>query len=467
MSRLVENFDPGTTRFDVVIIDEASQADAMGLIPLYMAKSVVIVGDNEQVSPDAVGDRLDTTQRLIDEHLSGIPNAILYDGQRSMYDIALESFGGHICLTEHFRCASEIIAFSNKLSYGGRIKPLRDMSASKLRPHVVPYRVQGGLSNKKVNEREAETVAALLCAAIEQPEYAGATFGVISLLGEEQARRIETLLRQWLSPAEYEERRIMCGMPPQFQGDERDVMFLSVVDGPVGGPLTLRADGANAMYKKRYNVAASRARDQMWVVYSVQPDVDLQPLDIRRTLISHALDPMAAVKEFQGVEEKAESEFEREVIRRLIDRGYRVTPQWPVGRYRLDIVVDDGEKRLAIECDGDRYHPLEKLADDMARQAILERLGWTFARIRGSAFFRDPEEAMKPVFARLESLGIAPIGLTEPLPASEANHSDLTRRIIARAEERLREMTVGNDDVMPAVVVQEEMVLDLQDSALE
>ncbi|MCW3098349.1 MAG: Protein of unknown function (DUF559)/UvrD/REP helicase [Chthonomonadaceae bacterium] len=467
MSRLVENFDPGTTRFDVVIIDEASQADAMGLIPLYMAKSVVIVGDNEQVSPDAVGDRLDTTQRLIDEHLSGIPNAILYDGQRSMYDIALESFGGHICLTEHFRCASEIIAFSNKLSYGGRIKPLRDMSASKLRPHVVPYRVHGGLSNKKVNERESETVAALLCAATEQPEYAGATFGVISLLGEEQARRIETLLRQWLLPAEYEERRIMCGMPPQFQGDERDVMFLSVVDGPTGGPLTMRADGANAMYKKRYNVAASRARDQMWVVYSVQPDVDLQPLDIRRALISHALDPMAAVKEFQGVEVKAESEFEREVIRRLIDRGYRVTPQWPVGRYRLDIVVDDGEKRLAIECDGDRYHPLEKLADDMARQAILERLGWTFARIRGSAFFRDPEEAMKPVFARLESLDIAPIGLSEPLPASEANHSDLTRRIIARAEALQREMTVGNEDVMPAVVVQEEMVLDLQDSALE
>ena len=457
MSRLVENFDPGTTRFDVVIIDEASQADAMGLIPLYMAKSVVIVGDNEQVSPDAVGDRLDTTQRLIDEHLSGIPNAILYDGQRSMYDIALESFGGHICLTEHFRCASEIIAFSNKLSYGGRIKPLRDMSASLLRPHVVPYRVRAGQSNKKVNEREAEAVAALVCAATEQPEYEGSTFGVISMLGEEQARRIETLLRQRLPPREYEERRIMCGMPPQFQGDERDVVFLSVVDGPADGPLTLRADGANAMYKKRYNVAASRARDQMWVVYSLQPDVDLQPLDIRRALISHALDPMAALKEFQAIEEKAESEFELQVIRRLLDRGYRVTPQWQVGRYRIDIVVDDGEKRLAIECDGDRYHPLEKLSEDMARQALLERLGWTFARIRGSAFFRDPASAMEPVFARLESLGIAAIGSAEAPQSSEENRSGLTRRIIIRAEAIQRANAPETADDTPSA--QEELLL--------
>lgn len=456
MSRLVENFDPGKTRFDVVIIDEASQADAMGLIPLYMADSVVIVGDNEQVSPDAVGDRLDIIQRLIDEHLSGIPNAVLYDGQRSMYDIALESFGGHICLTEHFRCAAEIIAFSNKLSYNGRIKPLRDMSSSHLRPHIVPYRVHNGQSSKKLNEREADAIAALICAAAEQPEYQVSTFGVISLLGEEQARRIETLLRQRLSPSEYEKHRIMCGMAPQFQGDERDVVFLSMVDSSTGAPLSLRDDGPNFMYKKRYNVAASRARDQMWVVYSMQPDVDLKAGDIRRRLIKHALDPLATLQEFQSVEAKAESPFELDVIRRLVAKGYRVIPQWEVGRYRLDIVVDDGKRRLAIECDGDRYHPLEKLADDMARQAILERLGWTFARIRGSAFFRNPDEAMEPVFERLEMLGIAAIGATHESQPN-ANQSDLTRRVFMRAAELQKQKPLE----IERAVVQEEMILEL------
>ena len=58
LSRVVENFDPRTARFDVLVIDEASQLDVMGLIAIYMAKQVVIVGDHEQVSPEAVGRRL-------------------------------------------------------------------------------------------------------------------------------------------------------------------------------------------------------------------------------------------------------------------------------------------------------------------------------------------------------------------------------------------------------------------------
>jgi len=72
------------------------------------------------------------------------------------------------------------------------------------------------------------------------------------------------------------------------------------------------------------------------------------------------------------------------------------------------MVVEGGGRRLAIECDGDRYHPIEKLAADMDRQAILERLGWQFVRIRGSAFYRNQELAMQQVFKRLEELEIPP-----------------------------------------------------------
>jgi hypothetical protein len=89
----------------------------------------------------------------------------------------------------------------------------------------------------------------------------------------------------------------------------------------------------------------------------------------------------------------------------------------------------------------------------MARQAILERLGWTFARIRGSAFFRDPEAAMKPVFARLQSLGIAPLGSADGLAASEENHSDLTRRVIARAEAIQTEHASAQDAAVAVVGV--------------
>jgi very-short-patch-repair endonuclease len=105
---------------------------------------------------------------------------------------------------------------------------------------------------------------------------------------------------------------------------------------------------------------------------------------------------------------RAESDLEQRVLVELLKRGYRVFPHWRVGKYRIDLVVLGTKSRLAIECDGDRYLPLDKIPEAMARQAVLERLGWKFERIRGSEFFMDPERALQPIWRRLESLGIEP-----------------------------------------------------------
>ncbi len=433
LARAVENFHPRTTRFDVVIIDEASQSDVMALIALYMARKVVIVGDHEQVSPAAVGQDLAIVQHLIDEYLQGIPNAVLYDGQMSIYDLARESFGGAICLLEHFRCVPEIIQFSNQLSYNGEIKPLRDPSLVRLKPHVISYRVGTSFSEKKVNTEEVWTVASLLAAALEQPEYNDKTFGVISLVGEEQANEIERLLLRYLPPDEYQRRQIICGNAAHFQGDERDVMFLSMVDtASGGGPLPFRDQ---QMFKQRFNVAASRARDQMWVIHSLDFRNDLKPGDLRRRLIEHAEDPSSLLRAMEKGEQRVQSELEKGILRRLVQAGYRVIPQWKVGYYWIDLVVEGGGKRLAIECDGDRFHPIEKLPEDMARQAILERLGWTFSRIRGSQFFRDPDSAMEPIFSRLKALEIPPENFDSGAQMSDALADELKERIIRRAQE--------------------------------
>ena len=120
-------------------------------------------------------------------------------------------------------------------------------------------------------------VAALLCAATEQPEFAKndqgkpTSFGVISMVANNQALKIDCILRQRLEPVEYQRRQILCGDSAQFQGDERDVMFLSLVDSPPDEPpLKMRQEGGKKIFKKRFNVAASRARNQMWIVHSLQ-----------------------------------------------------------------------------------------------------------------------------------------------------------------------------------------------------
>ena len=438
LSRVVENFDPGTTRFDVVIIDEASQSDVMALVALYLGKTVLVVGDHEQVSPSAVGQDLGVIQNLISQYLRGIPNADLYDGQISIYDLARQSFGGTTCLVEHFRCVPEIIQFSNMISYDGRIKPLRDASRVHLRPHTIAHRVTGSSRDGKVNRQEALTVASLVAAAIEQPEYkkneAGEplSLGVVSLVGDEQAIEIDNLVRAHVSPERYELHRVLCGNAAQFQGDERDVVFISLVDTAERGSLSLRDQD---LFKQRFNVAASRARDQMWIVHSLTPNNDLKADDLRRQLIEHAEDPARLMRALEEKEKRTQSNFEREVMKRLVAEGYRVTPHWRIGTFRIDLVIEGDGKRLAIECDGDRYQPLEKLPEDMERQSVLERMGWIFTRVRSSEFLRNPARAMKPVFEKLQMLEIPPAGVTTGVGPTDFTSHEVMDRVIRRAEE--------------------------------
>jgi REase_MTES_1575 len=97
-------------------------------------------------------------------------------------------------------------------------------------------------------------------------------------------------------------------------------------------------------------------------------------------------------------------------------------------------VVEGNGKRLAIECDGEKFHPPEALAADLERQAILERLGWKFVRIRGSVFYREPEKAMAAVFARLEQIGIQP----DDTKTSQANECNASADNIRRSAEMIR-----------------------------
>ena len=353
-------------------------------------------------------------------------------------------------LHEHFRCVPEIIGFSNMLSYEYQIKPLREASSSNLLPAVVNYRVDAGQRDgkNKVNIPEAKAVVALMRACMEQPEYSGKTFGIISLLGDAQYQLIQKEIDASIPPKEIIRRNILCGNSANFQGDERDVIFLSLVDSKdIGtpGPLHLLNYGVDDSNRKRYNVAASRAKDQLWVVHSLDVANDLKPGDIRKQLLDYAFNPRALENVHHEISTASESPFEEAVAIALSDRGYHLVQQWEVGAYRLDMVAVYGKKVVAIECDGERWHSGDsKIREDMERQTILERLGWRFIRIRGSEYYHAPAQTIERVIQELTECGIEPENTNTSITAGRA--SELLSRVKERAAQILSDVAENSYD---------------------
>ncbi|RIQ18105.1 DUF559 domain-containing protein [Bordetella avium] len=395
--------------FDLVIIDEASQSDLSALPAIMRAKKILVVGDDKQVSPEGVGLEESKIKALLERFLSNQVRifAPQMTPDRSIYDLFKVVFSSSaVMLREHFRSVAPIIEYSKREFYGHELRPLRMPTRSeRLDPPLIDVYVEDGVKRGELNVAEANFIVAEIKAIVANPQLAGRTIGVVSLIGNKQALHIMQRLTEELGEEVVTQYQITCGDARNFQGKERDIMFLSMIVSPDDAHPQTQV-GA----EQRFNVAASRARDRMYLVRSVELD-DLRPSDVLRArLIQHFQAPfLQNEQDLASHREKCESGFEREVYDLLTEKGYRVIPQVPVGAYRIDMVVEgDNDSRLAIECDGDRYHGPEQWESDMRRQRILERAGWTFWRSFASTFVRHRDEVVADLLDTLARLEIHP-----------------------------------------------------------
>ena len=162
----------------------------------------------------------------------------------------------------------------------------------------------------------------------------------------------------------------------------------------------------------------------MVLVRSIEPDELRQSDKLRRALIQHFRAPFAADSGLvEDRRKRCESPFEEAMFDLLVERGYRVDTQVPIGHKRIDLVVEGGEdRRLAIECDGDAFHGPDRWPDDMARQRMLERAGWTVWRCFASRFVRDREGVLRELVETLDALGIEPTASDHAPPSRFTEH---------------------------------------------
>jgi very-short-patch-repair endonuclease len=387
--------------FDLLVIDESSQCDIASALPLlFRAKRVVIIGDPNQLK------HISSISPTIDGQLQQ-RHDIVKDFAAWLYSVnSLFNLASGLCrsediiqLKDHHRSHANIITFSNKYFYreylriATRYDKLRQPAGESngIRWTEVSGDVVRPPSGGAVNEKEARALVREVEDLVLQRGYQG-TVGVVTPF-RNHANRIREIahsndsLMRALSNSEF-----LVDVVHKFQGDERDVMFFSpVVSGEMPGGATwfLKSQG------NLFNVAITRARALLHVVgdhkAALRSDVEyLQKFaayveEIRRGAAEQEED----FRQDYGpvyptvANPQCVSDWERIFYKALYSAGIRPIPQYPVEQYLLDFAVIDGQRRLNIEVDGERYHRAwngELCRKDQIRNQRLIELGWDVKR---------------------------------------------------------------------------------------
>lgn len=431
LNKVADSISPKQGMYDYVIIDEASQLGPDAIFLMYIAKNVIIVGDDKQIAPQNVGVKTNEMQPYIEKYLKEIELKNCFQPEFSFFDFARVFCGdGMIVLREHFRCMPEIIEFSNKHFYLPDRKglyPLKQYSENRLDPIKTVFCDTGfieGRTSKIINRPEAELLAKTIAKLVKLEDYfyydnngnkKPKSFGVIVLQGNQQSALIQDLLLKEIGETEYHNRKIVCGNSASFQGDERDVMFLSLITANNHRRYAL----TKAEDERRFNVAVSRAKEQIWLFSSVQLEDLSNPNDLRYKLLDYfqnystrdykknQLISIPVDKKSESPPEQFRSWFEVEIYNELVKKGYKVIPNYKVikGKYEIDLVpvLPNGTK-IAVECDGDYWHGADNYDKDLQRQKALERCGWQFVRIKEWHYRLLKEQALEPLFNLLSDL---------------------------------------------------------------
>ena len=323
-------------------------------------------------------------------------------------------------LREHFRCAPEIISFSNDEFYNGSLIPLRlPTSSERLTPSLIDVRLRNGKKTGKVNEKECDEIIERVRAYVSSaPSSSPRSIGIISLVGDEQSRLIRGRLLSAIGPKKYKEHNILIGDPPTFQGAERDIIFLSLVCSPGSVPTQNQL-----MHSQRANVALSRARDRMVLVRSIDSNHIPNDQDIKFAILNffeHAAVSDAEQPRDNGnvqmVFDQISDEFsssplrsyaERILARELEQKRFTIRSMGVVWFGAICVENPENSARAAICVEGSGESQEEWLGL-VEQQKSIERVGWKCLRLDILYLLNDLSGATDSVIDFLSSNAVFP-----------------------------------------------------------
>lgn len=449
--------------FDVVIFDEASQIPLESAVPsLFRAGQAIVVGDTMQLPPtDFFAVRPDLLEREEEEETL-VPGD---DGRPLGYDLSARSFLDHAAknlpsrmLSWHYRSRSEsLVAFSNWAFYQGRLLTVPDERlAGERREEIVvqdPARadanvervldrplgfhfVETGIYEDRRNRAEAAYVARLVRGLLAKPERR--SIGIVAFseaqqaeieralaaLAREEAAFAEALEAEWEREEDGQFVGLLVKNLENVQGDERDVVILSVCYGraPDGrmrmflGPINQEGG------ERRLNVAFTRAKHHMVVVSSIRHG---EITNVR----NEGASCLASYLRFAEAASTGDAAGARRVLRELAvwrdlvlppdrragpavaqlaaalaARGFAVEAGIGLSRFRCDLAVRrQGERRHRLGILVDAESPGEDVLErDLVRPELLRGAGWRIARVLATDWYRDRDGVLERLVCALE-----------------------------------------------------------------
>lgn len=414
---VAQYLDPSFPKFDLVIFDEASQlptSEAIGA--MGRGKNVIVVGDPKQLPPTSFFN----AQQKDDETDFEVQDL------ESVLDDCLAVRMPQKHLKWHYRSEHEsLISFSNNHFYDNNL--ITFPSIDDIHSRVSFENVQGVYDRGKTkhNKIEAEAIVNEIFTRLSNPLKQQESIGVVTF-NQVQQTLIEDLIDERLKEdASLEKYFTDQVQEPVFvknlenvQGDERDLILFSVGYGPdKTGHMTLNFGPLNRDGGwRRLNVAISRAKKEMIIIASMEPD----QINLSRTK-AEGVHSLRAFMEFakRGNEPllyenrtKNKNMHSQVIIpkikKALENQGYRVQADVGSSEFKVDLAVIDKNKDnvyiAGIQLDGYRYAHRNTTRDrDRLSELILGRLGWNIIKVWSIEWWHNEEKQIENILFQIQT----------------------------------------------------------------
>ena len=423
--------EPGKHYFDAVVFDEASQIQTSEAIaPLARGHSLIVAGDQQQMPPTnffAAGINLGDED---DDN-----DALAYDDLESFLDDCIALHLPRIRLNCHYRSNHEsLIAFSNNRFYDNSLLtfPSPTNQTSK-----VSFRYVGGVyqKGKGINREEASAIVSEVLRRLHDPELKKKSIGIITFNEKQQDLVLDLLDKQVYSKTDLESNpggeSIFVKNLENVQGDERDVILFSICFGPDPktktmvlnfGPLS-RERG-----ERRLNVAVSRAREEMMVFASTQPEdiraeqAKNEGAEFLRSFLRYAKYGVTTLtNSASGTIYAPEKSVADYLAQDLIRKGLAVDTNVGSSSFRIDLAIKDptnpASYRLGIICDSACYSQAATCRDrNVVEPSMLERLHWRILHVWSVEYFDHPALVVQRILSALKETPSTPTPTSGNVP---------------------------------------------------